>query len=87
VLFLGHFLFRNIRFVPVEATPVIGARCDAISTADTPVIVHDYDSVRLSIGSLCGACFDTGGLLTVETLNPHIEMIFNRHFMEVFAVA
>ena len=25
--------------------------------------------------------------MTVETLNPHIEMILNRHFMEVFAVA
>jgi hypothetical protein len=87
VLLLGHFLQRNLRFVPVETTSVIGAGGYTIPTTDAPVIVHYDNPVRLYPGGRCRACFDTRGVLAVETLNPHIKMILNRHFMEVFAVA
>jgi hypothetical protein len=87
MLLFGHFRCGNIGFVPVKSATVIGARCHTIPATDAPVIVHDDNSVWLFPGGLGGAGLDTRGSFTVETLNPHIEMVLNRHFMEVFSVA
>jgi hypothetical protein len=73
--------------VPVESSSVIGACGDTIPASDAPIVIDYDDTIRLFPRCFCGAGFYTRGIITMKTLNPHIEMILHRHFVKVFSVS
>ena len=86
MLFFRNFIQGNKGIVPIEPSSIIGTGGDAIPATNTPIVVYNDQPVRLHPGGLCGASFNTRGILAVKTLNPHIKVVCNRHFMKEFAV-
>ena len=68
------FLGGNLRCFPVEATCVVGACGLAIAAADTPVVVHDDNTVFFFPGGLNRAHLDAWSVVTLLALYRHIKM-------------
>ena len=87
MLFLINLIFGYHRVTPVKPAPPIRAGRHAVPAANAPIVVHYNNAVRLLPGGLGGAGLDAWGILAMETLHPHVELVLHRDFMMVFAIA
>jgi hypothetical protein len=71
-----QLLPRDVRLAPIEDPSFIGAGCDAISTTDAPVVVHDHDSIRFLPGGMDRTHLHTGRILTLLALDGKIDEPF-----------
>jgi len=77
---VGIDLFgRRVRLTPVEEARRVRARCHAVTAAETPVIIHHHDAIRLHPGGLDGACLYTRGIVAVHALHGQVVLAFFGH--------
>ncbi len=81
-----YLLSRNFRGGPVEMPGPIRTRCHAITTANTPVVVDDYYSVRLHPCSFNRTGFDTGRVVTLHALHGKVVLALDRHRLRLVVV-
>jgi len=78
-----QLLRGNVRFAPIENPSFIGTGCDAISTTDAPVIIHNHNSIRLLPGRMDRTDLHTGRILTLLALNGKIDIPFLRNRIRI----
>ena len=78
-----YLLPWNIWLRPVENPPFIRTGCNAVSAADTPVVIDHNDTVRFLPSGVDRAHLHTGRVLTLLTLNGKIDKAFFRNEIRV----
>jgi hypothetical protein len=68
-----YLLFGNVWLCPVEDSSLIGTGCNTVPASNTPVVIHDDDSIRFLPGCMDRAYLHTGRILTLLTLNREID--------------
>jgi hypothetical protein len=68
-----YLFLWDVRLCPVEDSPFIRARCNAVPASNTPIVIHDDDTVWFLPGGVDRADFYAGRLLTLLTLNGKID--------------
>jgi hypothetical protein len=82
-----YLLSWNIWLCPVEDSPFIRARCNAVPAPDAPIIIYHHNPIRFLPGGVDRTNFDAGRLLTLLTLNGKIdESLFGNDFRVVVMV-
>jgi hypothetical protein len=66
-------------FRPIEVAGAIRTGGHAIPAADAPVVIDDYDSIRLFPCGLGGTGPHARRVLALLTLDRHVEIFFFRH--------
>ena len=69
------FLFRNLRFGPVESAGVVGAGGFAVSAADTPVVIDHYDAVFFFPRGFNGTNVHARWVVALLALNRHVKFV------------
>jgi hypothetical protein len=82
-----YLLSWNVWLCPVEDSPFIRARCNAVPASDTPVVIHHHDPIRFLPGGVNRTNLDAGRFLTLLTLNGKVdESFFGNDFRVVVMV-
>jgi hypothetical protein len=68
-----YLFFWNVWLCPVEDSPFIRARGNAVPAPDAPVIIHHHNPIWFLPGGVDRANFYTGRLLTLLTLDGKID--------------
>jgi len=76
-------LLRNVWLRPVENSPFVRARCNAVSAPYAPVVVHHDDPIWFLPGGVDGADFHAGWILTLLALNRKVDIPFLRYQVRI----
>src|SRR5664280_1966869 len=71
-----YFICRDMRFSPVKVSGSVRTGCHTISAAYAPVIINNYNSIRLLPGGFYRTNLSTLGIPALLTLYRNIKISF-----------